>query len=123
MHEILHRLPIDASPREVFKMVTTPQGLNKWWSLMAKGTAELYQTYDLRFGPGYDWKAQVTKFEENRKFELFITEAMEDWKGVIVGFDFEPKGEITILEFYNRGGRRQETISEPLVFVGLCTCE
>jgi uncharacterized protein YndB with AHSA1/START domain len=39
MPDIRHNLTIAASPTKVFEMFTSPEGLNRWWTLRSTGTA------------------------------------------------------------------------------------
>jgi uncharacterized protein YndB with AHSA1/START domain len=89
--DILHDLPIAASAPRVFEAVSTPAGLDRWWSLHAEGNPRRGATYALDFGPGYDdWRASVTEVEPSRTFELELVTAMPDWVGTRVRFELEP---------------------------------
>lgn len=103
MPDILHRLPIRAPASRVFEAITSPPCLDKWWTESSDGQASPGSTYQLRFGPGYDWRATVTKCEPNREFEWTLTAAMDDWLGTRVGFALEEQEGLTTLAFYHAG--------------------
>jgi uncharacterized protein YndB with AHSA1/START domain len=103
MSEILHDFPIKASTEQVFIGITTPQGLDAWWTVQSAGRAELGSEYELNFGPGFDWRARVTRCEPNRVFELELVKADSDWEGTQVGFCLEPRGEGTWIQFHHTG--------------------
>ena len=69
MADIYYKFPIKASVEELFRLVSTPEGLNIWWSLKSKGTPEKDEIMELNFGPGYDWKLRISSFEPNKKIE------------------------------------------------------
>ena len=86
MASILHDLSIAASPETVFRAVSTPEGLNAWWTLTSRGAPMLGSDYALWFGPDYQWSARVTEAAAARAFEIQLTTADDDWRGTRVGF-------------------------------------
>jgi uncharacterized protein YndB with AHSA1/START domain len=107
MADILQDFPINADLARVFQAVTTPQGLDSWWTKRSGGTPVEGAEYELRFGPQYDWRGRVTRIVPDREFELQITVADTDWLDTRVGFRLEAKGEGTWLRFYHSGWRDQ----------------
>jgi len=103
MPAILQDFPIAASPNRVFDAVSTPAGLDAWWTLHSKGHPTLGATYELDFGPGYLWKAEVTRADPSTAFELRLTSADAEWTGTTVGFELAPAGDGTQVRFYHRG--------------------
>ncbi len=94
MADILHDLPIRAPRGVVFAAISTPAGLDTWWTKRARGAPRLGAEYELWFGPEYDWRAVVTACEPDSTFELRMTRADGDWLGTRVGFrlDGAPAG-------------------------------
>ena len=103
MAEILHQFPIKAPIEEVFEAVSTPEGLDRWWTLRCSGKPEPDAIWELYFGPEYDWRAVVTRFVKDNEFELSITEAMPDWVGARVGFNLFEENGVTTVRFHHRG--------------------
>ena len=103
MADILQDFPIDASPARVFQAISDPALIDQWWTLRSKGQPTVGATYDLDFGPTYQWRAVVTKSEPGAAFELRLTEADSDWVGSVVGFELSPNGSRTQVRFYHRG--------------------
>ena len=62
MADILHNFPIKASPRRVFEAISTPQGLDSWWTKDSEAAPAKNAEYKLGFGPGYDWLAYVSEW-------------------------------------------------------------
>ncbi len=92
MPDIFHDFPIAAPPERVFRAISTPEGIDEWWTLTSTGQPNEGNVYELGFGPGYDWRARVSRCEPARAFELEITDATPDWVGTRVSFTLEPTG-------------------------------
>ncbi len=103
MPDIFYTFPIHAPVDKVFAAISTPQGLDTWWTKTSAGIPDPGQAYTLYFGPEYHWKAVVTKHEHNKCFELEITEALPIWMGTKVGFTLSEKGSATETAFYHTG--------------------
>ena len=88
MVEIRHRFPIRAPMDRVYLAVTTPAGLNAWWTLTASGSAVVGTEYEFGFGPGFGWRAVVVQCD-GRTVEWEFTVASDDWVGTRVGFTLE----------------------------------
>ncbi len=107
MPDIYHTLPIKAPANRVFEAISTPDGLNQWWTESSSGSPNLNSEYQLGFGPAYNWKAVVSVVVPDRAFVLSITDAQEDWEGSVVGFSLLHEEENTILNFYHKGWKQQ----------------
>lgn len=102
MPDIFHDFPIKVSPARVFEAISTPHGLDAWWTKKSSGRPAEAEEYKLWFGPQYDWRALVTKCVALSEFELQILGANPDWNGTHVGFRLH--GEQTTNErFYHTG--------------------
>lgn len=114
MADILYEFPIAAPAAEVFRAVSSPTGLDAWWSLRSSGEPALGAVYELDFGPDYRWRAVVTRCQPGSVFELELTRADADWTGTRVGFSFEPRGDGTWVRFHHLGwpeGNRHYRVS------------
>jgi uncharacterized protein YndB with AHSA1/START domain len=105
MTDILHAFPIEASASAVFAAISTPAGLDEWWTASSAGVPRVGADYRLDFGPGYDWRATVIAVVPDRVFELEMTVAMDDWRGTRVRFDLEERAGATALRFGHLGWR------------------
>jgi len=103
MADILHDLTVDAPPAAVFEAVSTPAGLDTWWTWSCTGRPARGETFVLGFTPEYKWLAQVTRYEPLRVFELTLTDAQDDWRGTRVLFDLEPVAGGTVVHFSHMG--------------------
>jgi uncharacterized protein YndB with AHSA1/START domain len=103
MPDILHAFPIAVIPARVFAGVTTPAGLDEWWTKRSAGKPAVGAEYELWFGPEYDWRARVTRCDPGSEFELEMTRADKDWQGTRVRFQLAPKDGGTWVEFAHTG--------------------
>jgi len=106
MPDIYHTLPIRASAQRVFDMVSTPAGLDAWWTARSQGTPLLGIDYQLWFAPDYDWRARVSACEPGTRFELELTTAMQDWLGTRVRVELAERDGVTTLRFAHLGWPR-----------------
>jgi uncharacterized protein YndB with AHSA1/START domain len=103
MADILHDFPVQAPPARVFQAVSTPTGLDAWWTRRSTGEPVTGAEYQLWFGPQYDWRATVTRCVAEAEFELEIVRADQDWTGTRVGFRLAGQGDATRVQFYHTG--------------------
>ncbi len=103
MADIYHQFPIKATADQVFEAVSTPSGLDAWWTLRSSGQPEKGAAYELWFGPDFDWRAVVSRCVPGKEFELEITSADKDWLGTRVGFVLTENEGVTTVRFYHAG--------------------
>lgn len=103
VHNITHYLQINGSASGVFDIITTPRGLDSWWTKHSQGRAEPGTLYDLDFGNHLVWQAQVTEMVPLKEFELTMTKCPPDWMGTSVRFELSPLQEKVQLRFFHKG--------------------
>lgn len=103
MDDIFQDLPIKAPIDRVFGAVSTPNGLDSWWTKRSSGAASKGSTYELWFGPEHDWRATVTKCSPNTEFELNLVDADADWTGTRVAFHLDERSDMTWVHFAHTG--------------------
>lgn len=67
MADILQEFIIKAPRDRVFELVSTPSGLDYWWTKSATGEAREGAEYALSFGLGFDWRGKVTRFVSGKR--------------------------------------------------------
>jgi uncharacterized protein YndB with AHSA1/START domain len=108
MADIVHEFTVKAPLAQVFRLFSTPNGLEKWWAKRSTGDVREAGEFELYFGPGYDWRATVTRYMPPSTFELQMTEAHPDWMGTRVGCELAPEGNnVTRVRFYHTGWPEQ----------------
>jgi uncharacterized protein YndB with AHSA1/START domain len=120
MPDILHDFPINVPPSRVFAAVSTPAGLDLWWTQHASGHAALGAEYELGFGPEYNWRATVSRCVTDREFELTMGHSDQDWKGSRVRFELEAVSGGTQVRFAHTGCPRPTPTTAPRATAGRC---
>jgi uncharacterized protein YndB with AHSA1/START domain len=103
MPDIFHDFPIKATPHRVYEAISTPQGLDAWWTKRSAGAATEGSEWQLWFGPKFDWRARVTRAAAQAEFELQLTTADPDWIGTRVGFHIQPAAAGSQVKFFHTG--------------------
>ena len=107
MPDIRHDFPIQAPLERVFEAISTPRGLDAWWTKRSRGQPSEGAEYELWFGEGYDWRAVVSRCAappaSPAEFELRMTASDPDWTGTRVGFHLERRGDRTWVRFHHTG--------------------
>ena len=103
MPDIFHDFTIAAKRGAVFEAITTPRGLDEWWTKTSFGEPRSGAIYELGFGPGFDWRARVTNIAPNETFEIQMIEADEDWTDTRVRFDLAAGSGVTPVRFRHVG--------------------
>lgn len=103
MHDILQDLVIAAPPMKIFEAISSPCGMNEWWTKECTGEPKVGSVYTLWFGPKYDWRGTVTRCVPGTAFELEISHADEDWNGTKVGFELTERKGSTQVCFHHIG--------------------
>ncbi len=99
MHCIKLQLHVDGSQSEIYKQLTTIDGLRKWWTNQTTGSTELGEFIDFRFGERYHIQMKVINAEQNNLVQWQCTHADEDWIGTVVTFNLQENDGKTLLKF------------------------
>jgi uncharacterized protein YndB with AHSA1/START domain len=100
MPDIVQHFIIHAPAAQVFRGISTPEGLDTWWT---KSSTKHGDELELDFGPTYEWGARVTRSVPDREFELEITRADADWTGTRIGFVLDEADGQTHARFHHTG--------------------
>src|SRR5512138_818203 len=96
-------LPIKASRSEVFRAISTPAGLNKWWTKTCSGEPHAGAEYSLGFGPEHNWRATVSRYILDSEFELHLGKSDIDWRDTRLNFRLTEKNGVTEVDFRHLG--------------------
>lgn len=103
MADIVQQFAIEASCPQVFQAVSTPTGLDTWWTKRSSGEPIEGAEYSLWFGPEHDWRAVVSRCIPHEEFELEVTEAQQDWLRTRVGFVLKEREGVLQVQFHHLG--------------------
>ncbi|HRX21343.1 MAG TPA: SRPBCC domain-containing protein [Syntrophomonadaceae bacterium] len=107
MAGIYHNFPIRASINNVFEAISTPEGLDRWWTKSSSGVCAEGQLFQFDFGPDYQWSAMVSEYIPNEVVEWTMQEADQDWTGTKVGFRLKQNDQVTEVRFYHNGWKSE----------------
>ena len=116
MADILHRIGVEqSSPKQVYDVLTTIDGLSDWWTEDTTGSTDLGGVIAFRFGPlgGFDMK--VLELDPGRLVRWEVVDGPEEWIGTTVNWELREEAEWTILLFKHEGWR------EPVEFMYHCS--
>ena len=99
MYCIKLQLLIEATKEEIFKKLTSIDGLRQWWTDQTTGNAQVDGIIDFRFGERYHIQLKVIEIVSDRMVKWQCTHADEDWIGTIVTFSLDTENDKTILKF------------------------
>src|SRR5580700_1050470 len=116
MVDILHKVGIkSSSPNDVYKALTTIDGLAGWWTIDTKGDGnEVGGVVRFRFGNGgFDMK--VLALEPGKHVLWEVIDGPQEWLGTKISWDIRQEGDWTIILFKHEGWK------EPIAFMHHCS--
>ncbi|MDQ3108743.1 MAG: SRPBCC domain-containing protein [Bacteroidota bacterium] len=104
MEEIRHYVVIKTTPENVYKAITTQEGLSGWWAKETTAKPEEGFVNVFVFGKSRN-EMKVTKLIPDNSVEWECIASIEEWIGTNISFDLEEKDDRTILRFAHSGWR------------------
>lgn len=99
MAEIRHRVGVKGSAAQVYQLLTTDEGLSKWWTTDTRGAGEVGSIIEFRFGgAGPDF--EVIELIPDRRVRWRHSGDMPPaWMGTEILFELDQDKMQTILNF------------------------
>ena len=115
MVDILHKVGIKSASRdEVYRALTTVQGLCGWWTTDTQGQSKVGEVLRFRFGAGgFDMKVLELRPGEHVLWQ--VVDGPAEWIGTKVSFDLKQQGDWSIVLFKHQGWK------EPVEFMHHCS--
>jgi len=110
MPDIKHTVTINALPENIFNLVATKVGIQKWltredgWKIT--GNENIGDTLVFYFG-GNHHEMKISKLIPNKEVQWDCTVGPPDWVATSVCFAIETKGQKSILRFEHSGWAKQ----------------
>ena len=104
MPDIMHLIRIGVFPEQVYKALTTTEGIRNWWTRDAHLDAEVGGTGEFRFSEG----RRVTKVVIDELWPPVrvgwktVSSFRPEWEGTTITFDLRTEGSGTVLSFAHR---------------------
>ena len=117
--DILHRVGIKASPDEVYKALTTREGLAGWWTRNTQAESKVGGALRFRFSAdgkeigGFDMK--VLELRPGKRVLWQVVDGPQEWIGTKISWDLKQDGEYTIVLFQHQDWK------EPVEFMSHCS--
>ncbi len=113
MAEIKHLVKIESPTEDVYRALTTQEGITSWWTSDADVKREEGEVSEFRFFKGASLKRmQIIKLVEDALVKLRCIEGPETWKHTELHFvlDQEDEDGATVLHFSHIGWRSKGSI-------------
>jgi uncharacterized protein YndB with AHSA1/START domain len=117
--DILHRVGIKSSSDDVYKALTTREGLAAWWTNNTQGESNVGGVLQFRFGVGgveiggFDMK--VLELHPAKRVLWQVVGGPEEWIGTKVSWELKQEGDYSILLF------KHQDWKEPVEFMHHCS--
>ena len=114
MPDILHRVGIKASPKDVYDALATRKGLAAWWTNDTQGDTNVGGVIQFRFpAGGFDMK--VLELQPSARVLWQVVEGPAEWVGTKISWDLKQDDDYTIVMFKHQGWK------EPVEFMHHCS--
>lgn len=77
---------IASSAQEVYKAITSQEGLSSWWTPKATAEARVNSIAHFPFGPNYHKEMKITALESNQFVKWDCIHGAEEWIGTNISF-------------------------------------
>jgi uncharacterized protein YndB with AHSA1/START domain len=108
MAEIRHRVGIDGSADEIYRLLTTDEGLSKWWTTETSGAGEPGSIIHFRFGDDGPRFEVVELAPEVRVRWRHHGNLPEAWMGTEILFELDPREKQTFVKFSHYNWRQAD---------------
>src|SRR5215213_9211631 len=119
MADILHRVGIKSSLDEVYKALTTREGLAAWWTNNTQGESKVGGVLKFRFSVdgaeigGFDMK--VLELQPAKRVLWQVVDGPAEWIGTKISFELKQESEYSIVLF------KHQDWKEPVEFMHHCS--
>jgi hypothetical protein len=106
--DILHRVGIkSSSPDDVYRALTTLEGLSSRWTSDARGESKVGDVLELRFHAG-GFDMRVVELHPARHVLWQVLDGPREWIGTTTSFDLKQQGDWTIVLFKHQGWKQPD---------------
>jgi len=101
MADIVHRVGIRSSVRNVYEALTTIDGLSHWWVVGTKGATKKGGVINFGFT-----KMKVEQLRVNKLVVWKCVKGPEEWVGTTISFQLKPRGKQIFVLFKHANWRK-----------------
>lgn len=115
MPDILHKVRVNsASKDDVYKALTTCEGLAGWWTSETTGDNRAGGVVQFRFGGG-GFDMEVLELDPGRRVRWLVVDGPEEWIGTRIDWDLREDEHGTVVMF------KHQDWKEPVEFMHHCS--
>ncbi len=114
MVDILHRVGVVAPLDDVYRAITTPGELARWWTIDTQGESEVGGKLSFRFGDVGGFDMEVVELDPNGRVRWSVIGGPEEWIGTEIDWHLTQSNEYTIILFEHTGLARAGGVHVPL---------
>lgn len=107
MPSIRHLLFIKSPKSNIYRAVTTADGISCWWTEQVKIDPIEGTVAEFNFGKRYQNKMFITRLDKNNYVEWECIDGDKEWIGTRIKFNFSTEGDWTILKFLHTDWRNE----------------
>jgi uncharacterized protein YndB with AHSA1/START domain len=107
MSSILHRIGIKSATNDVYRALTTRQGLAGWWTTDTRGSCDVGGVIEFHFGTRGRIDMKVLQLDPGSRIVWQVVGGPQDWIGSKVSFELKQEGEQTTVLFKHEGWQEQ----------------
>ncbi len=115
MPDILHRVGVKSSIQDVYKALTTIDGLAGWWTVTTSGDSKVGGRIHFQFGDRGAFDMKVIELVPNTRVLWDVVDGPTEWVGTKVSFDLKQDDEQATVMFKHTGW------VEPVEFMHHCS--
>jgi len=90
MFSIHHEIDISGPRAAIMKAISTPDGINAWWTKRCSGRLLVGELFNFYFSDDYSWWAYVSEYVEDKKVAYEMCDADQDWNDTLLSFEIKP---------------------------------
>ena len=114
MPDILHRVGIKSSLADVYKALTTREGLAGWWTNDTQGESTVGGVLQFRFGAG-GFDIKVLELQPGERVLWQVIAGPDEWIGTKVSWDLRQESDYAIVLL------KHQDWKEPVEFMHHCS--
>ena len=103
MPDILHRIGIKSSARDVYKALNTIDGIGGWWTSTTSGESKTGGQIRFQFGDRGFVVMNVLELAPSKRILWEMVDGAEEWIGTRVSFDLEQEDDQATVMFKHMG--------------------
>ena len=98
-----HEIEIDAPPEEVWKAISTGEGLTRWYAEEARVDPRVGGEHWISWGEGQDIGNENLAWEPGRKLTIGHANPTNPWQAMVIDFEIETRSGRTVLKLVQSG--------------------